>query len=206
MQLPWLILVPMTLERKALIKALRRVDPARYRIELIGMRAIQLPPIADGQYRGIILAGIAGGLAPGILNGDVVIESTIPLPTLQTTHVTGTFFCSTVVVPFADAKQALYEKTNAYAVDMENLAVRNLAIQHNLPLIHVRGISDSAEDDINPVLMLLGDEFGRPKMKRVLTVLATRFMLIKDMIALGKNANVAAKAAAECVREIVQVL
>jgi adenosylhomocysteine nucleosidase len=120
--------------------------------------------------------------------------------------VNGTFFCSSVVVPFADAKQALYEKTGAYAVEMESLAVRTLAIQHNLPLIHVRGISDSAEDDIHPMLMLLGDEFGRPKMKRVLTVLATRFMLIKDMIALGKNANAAAKAAAECVREIVQAL
>lgn len=196
----------MTLERKALAKALRRVDPARYRLELIGMKAVQLPPVQEGQYRGIILAGIAGGLAPGIANGDVVVESTMDLPTLATPHVNGPFFCSATVVPFADAKQALHEKTDAYAVEMESLAVRNLAIQHKLPMIHVRGISDSAEDDLNPVLMLLGDEFGRPRVKRVLNVLLAQPRLLGDMIALGKNANAAARAAALLVKEMIETL
>lgn len=203
MQLPWLILAPMTLERNALAKALRHVDPSRYRIELIGMRAIQLPKIEADQYCGVILAGIAGGLAPGITNGDIVAESSIPMPPLETTLLNGTFFCSTCVVPFAEGKQAIYDKTECYAIEMESNAARSLATQHELPFVHVRGISDSAEDTINPILMLLSDDFGRPRMKRVLTVLLTQPRLIKEMMSLGKNAKAAAKAAAECVKEII---
>ncbi len=203
MTLPWLILAPMQLERRALAKALRGVDPSHYRLICIGIKAIALPEIRPGEYRGIILAGIAGGLAPQLKIGDVVIESSLPLPATLPPHASGTFFHATSVVPFAQAKREIFLRTQQSAVEMESAPVRELAEKYLLPFVHVRGISDAAGDSLDPMLMVLADSFGRPIASRVITALLTKPSLIKNMLALGKNAGKAASAAAQCVAAIL---
>src|SRR2546423_1871033 len=89
-------------------------------VAAVGMRAKYLASVAAEAAEVVILAGVAGGLAPELKCGDVVVEGFDGLAGARV----GTIATAREVTSSPQAKALLYERTGALAVDMEGDAVR----------------------------------------------------------------------------------
>lgn len=112
---------------------------------------------------GIISFGIAGGLAPGLRPGDLIVASAIT--DQQKTWITDAAWSARMLqtmpgstyspilgidAPVADpsTKRELYRITEAAAVDMESHVVARLAGSYDLPFAALRVIIDPAQRSI----------------------------------------------------------
>ncbi len=110
--------------------------------------------------RAVISFGIAGGLAPGLRPGTVVIGGTIidgsrrfasdamwigRLVDRLPRAVVGDLAGTDGIVTGAEGKRALRGATGALAVDMESHIVARLAAQHGVPFVALRVVADPAE-------------------------------------------------------------
>ncbi|MCC6891082.1 MAG: phosphorylase [Hyphomicrobiales bacterium] len=130
-------------------------DPAR-------LRAL-LQARAQPDCRAVISVGIAGGLEPSLVPGDVIVATGVAAPdrrhdaTLAVAHRLAARLSrhpkrvvmadlagvdSAVLSP--DAKQALRRATGALAVDMESHVAADFAAHHRLPFAAVRVVCDPA--------------------------------------------------------------
>jgi len=109
--------------------------------------------------RGLVSFGVAGGLAPELEPGDCVVGSAVVAGSvrlemdkhwsqtlLQTipNAVHGVLAGVSAPVSSPKAKQALYLKTGAMAVDMESHVVAKVAAARGLPVAAIRVITDPA--------------------------------------------------------------
>lgn len=127
-------------------------DPARLALLLQGA-------LAPGA-RAVISFGIAGGLAPGLRPGTVLLACSVhdgrervatdrdwlkrlseSLPDARTVHLAG----ADRVVSGTEAKRALHRDTGAAAVDMESHVAARLANLHRIPFAALRVVADPAE-------------------------------------------------------------
>jgi adenosylhomocysteine nucleosidase len=120
--------------------------------------------LADGAD-GLISFGIAGGLAPGLKPGTLVVATEViagdgrRYPAMDVAaSVTGALrvpvFGGRVIVSRAAAKQELYHHTGAVAVDMESAEVARLCADAGVPLAVIRAIGDPAERDLPPAALV----------------------------------------------------
>jgi adenosylhomocysteine nucleosidase len=86
---------------------------------------------------------------------------------------------------------------------MESDAARKLAKRLGAPFISVRAISDSANDSLDPAVLKMVDEFGRPKPMAIAAALLRRPTLIPELRQLGSNANLAASNLATFIQAIL---
>jgi adenosylhomocysteine nucleosidase len=168
--------------------------------------------IADGG--GALLSfGIAGGLAPGLATGTVIIASSVVsgreifattagwtrqlramLPNSVQHAVAG------VDAPAASAaaKKALYASTNAAAVDMESHVAARAAARAGLPFAVVRAIADPAERALPQAAVAgLGND-GRPDLAAVLRALARHPGELAALIRVAADARRAMAALKAC--------
>ncbi len=116
--------------------------------------------MSGGQIGGILSFGLAGGLAPHLQPGDIVIASHVVAGNER--HDAHTGWHDAVVSSLADAitvhrgaiagsgtvltnaahKSALHASSGALAVDMESHIAAAYAREHNLPFAAIRAISD----------------------------------------------------------------
>jgi hopanoid-associated phosphorylase len=118
--------------------------------------------MSGGKIGAILSFGLAGGLAPHLRPGDVVIASHViagderheihtgwhdavvsSFGNAMTVH-RGAIAGSDSVVTKTAHKAALHESNGALAVDMESHIAAAYARQHNLPFAVIRAISDPA--------------------------------------------------------------
>jgi len=135
--------------------------------------------LLDKGADGLISFGIAGGLAPGLKPGTLVVATEVideagrRYPAMDlTASVTGVVRApiagATAVAAGAKAKQALYDRTGAVAVDLESAEVARLCAEANVPLAAIRAIADPAERDLPPAALVgLGPD-GRVDLRAVL--------------------------------------
>jgi adenosylhomocysteine nucleosidase len=180
--------------------------PPGFELHVIGIGGKRLLPEVCRDAGGIILAGVAGGLEPGLRVGDVVIDGTERFGGAETAGRRAKIACASQVVSTREQKRELFEQTGAAAVDMESDAVRKIALDVGIPLLIVRAISDSAEDEIPAALFKWIDEFGQPFAGKVAAGIVTNPALVPAMIRLGRNAKLATSAMAGAVHSIVQAL
>jgi adenosylhomocysteine nucleosidase len=135
--------------------------------------------LADG-VDGLISFGIAGGLVPGLKPGtlvaatEVVTEDGRRHPATDiSASVTGSIrapiFGSRVIVSRAEAKQELYHRTGAVAVDLESAEVARLCADAGVPLAVIRAIGDPAERDLPPAALVGLGVDGSVDLRAVLT-------------------------------------
>jgi adenosylhomocysteine nucleosidase len=144
----------------------------------------------------VILAGLGGALSPTLAIGDVVIEGLDNTMALPSGSQRGSIVSADQVVATPSEKTRLFETTGALAVDMEAKHARPWAGRFAAPFVHIRAISDRAEQSLDPALLYMVDPWGRVKPKAVAATLLAKPWLVPQMIRLGKDSNLAAKSMA----------
>jgi adenosylhomocysteine nucleosidase len=120
--------------------------------------------IAEGA-RAVLSFGIAGGLAPDVVPGEVVVgQSVVFAKERYSTDVAwsrrlisalavarmGTIAASDVPVATREAKAVLQMATGALATDMESHIAARVAARHKLPFAILRVVADGANRELPP--------------------------------------------------------
>lgn len=173
-------------------------------IRVIGIRAAHLPSdVATPEIRGIILAGFAGALDPTLRIGDVVVDGLSLQGSGEATFRAGRIHTSSEIVATPTEKAALFQQTGAIAVDMEGETVRRFADSLGVSFIHVRAISDTAADTLDPALLNFVDDFGRVRLLALVCGLLRRPRLIPKLVRLGVNSRLAGIRLGKVVAELI---
>lgn len=175
--------------------------------------------LLDEGAEGLISFGIAGGLAPALATGSLVVATSVVagerrfdadagwrerLCAALPGAVVGIVAGSPGVVATADAKAALHTRHGAIAVDMESGAVAEACVRAGKPFAVLRAIADPAGRGI-PALAMLG--LGPDGETRALAVAAGLLRSPGDLpalIRLGRDTRAALAALAEAARAISQ--
>ena len=116
----------------------------------------------------LVSFGVAGGLQPGLTPGRLILADAVLTPSGQrlptmvdwreklaaaaaAEPLRGTVVGSDHLVATSAAKQALFEATDALAVDMESHSVAEVATAAGVPFLAVRAIADPFDQTISPV-------------------------------------------------------
>lgn len=152
---------------------------------------------------GLLSFGIAGALDPRLQPGDLIVADGVVLPdgrhvtcdqawrqrvldrisgldvgVLQfakiAVNIPGMVAGASTAAATRAQKSALFHATGALAVDMESHHVAELASRHNLPLLVIRAVADTAFDDIPEAALVGLNEEGRPAIGAVLRSLLAK--------------------------------
>ncbi len=173
-------------------------DPARL--------ALLLQAALTRGARAVISFGIAGGLAPGVVPGTVligrgvhyagertetasawVVRLAAALPHALVTDIAGV---DVPVVGAAD-KAALHGHTGAAAVDMESHVAARLASLHGVPFAALRVVADPAERTLPPAALVGMRPDGTTDIGAVLRSLARAPRQLPALIRTGLDAKAA---------------
>ncbi len=137
--------------------------------------------------QGLVSFGTAGGLAPGLAPGTVLLPGRVETATgVLCTHeewrihvrnrlnaagldlAPGNMAEAEAVVTTSGQKAALGAQRNAAAVDMESAAVLRVATRHELPALVLRVILDPLEMELPAFVLRQTDPFGRANLPGVI--------------------------------------
>lgn len=165
--------------------------------------------IAQG-VKGLIVAGVSGGLHPGLRSGDLIIAESVreygegnrqhtwktDAAYAKLAHSTliaeripvyaGTIVTTPQPVLTVQGKNSLYEQSQALAVDMESAAVARAAGEAKLPFAALRVVCDTSDQTLPPDLVECLGESGQIRLPILLQKLARRPTLIADLIELQR--------------------
>ncbi len=162
--------------------------------------------VADG-CSGLVSVGVAGALDPALRPADLVVPEGVvtadgrrlradPAWSDRVTlaaggrTVRGWLAEALSVVTTPAAKSDLHRRTSSVGVDMETAALAEVAAESGLPWIALRVIADGAGDVVpDAVLGEALDQFGRPRLGRLVGRLLARPTQIPAVIRLGRNSS-----------------
>jgi adenosylhomocysteine nucleosidase len=158
---------------------------------------------------GIISFGIAGGVAPHLPPGAVIVAAGVIAPDGSriitndawrrslTNRLRQAFELDLIgsdhAIAEAHAKTALHLSTGAAAVDMESHVAAAVAARHNVPFAAIRVVADSAELTLPPAALLGMRPDGRFNVKAVLQSLAGKPSQLPRLIRTAWDATSALK-------------
>lgn len=204
-RLNWLILTAMATEERAISAELGDLcQSAGVTVRTIGIKAERFNSDSLGKPDEILLVGLAGGLAPGLEVGEIIIEASANWPTFDLPFRGGKVHTADRIVTSIAEKERLFRETGCDAVDMEGKIVRRWADSIDVPMLHLRAISDSAEESVPADMLKWVDAVGTPLPGKIAANLALHPGEIPAMIRLGKNSKLALRNLAAAVRRIVQ--
>ena len=155
--------------------------------------------------------GLAGGLAPNLAAGAIVIPRTVADEngTIWRTDTDlaarygppcGTILAADAIYATHLAKQAAWTASGAVAVDLESGAVARVAAEHGLPFAVLRAVCDPAGRDLPHAALTALDRQGRIQISALFRSVARHPGQIPALVALGREASKARQALLECVR------
>ena len=157
--------------------------------------------IANGATA-LLSFGLAGGLAPGLPAGTLVVPTTVtdgagrswptdpPLVQLLGTGA-GSLLAANAILASAAEKHAAWQSTGALAADLESGAVARAAAAHSLPFAVLRAICDPAERTLPSAALSALDPEGRIRPLALARSLLRQPGQIGGLIALGREAALA---------------
>ncbi|WP_027172894.1 phosphorylase [Methylobacterium sp. 10] len=167
--------------------------------------------------RAVISFGIAGGLAPALVAGDVVIATGIVTETGRRETDPGyrdalvsALSRGGVKVLAADlagvdaaimsveAKAGLHARTGAMAVDMESHVAAKFAARHGIPFAAIRVVCDPADRALPAFVATALKPNGDPDILAVLAALARRPSHLPALIRLARDSGRAFAALSQC--------
>jgi len=175
--------------------------------------------LVEAGARALISWGMAGGLDPALtagtllLPGEIVSRDGALFPTARewrerlSAAVAGLhpvcggrlLTCAAAIGSVAE-KASAFRETTAIAVDMESLAVAQVAASHGLPFIAVRAIVDTAADALPRTLVAVAAEAGAVRLGHLLAALARRPADLGAFIRLVRPYRAAKRALASVAR------
>lgn len=167
----------------------------------------------------ILSSGFAGALIPTMKIGQIVVANEIVdqhgqqkklnlslASDIENGLHVGKLLTADEMVRMVEQKQQLHEQFEAIAVDMESLAVAQVAAETKTGFMAVRVISDDMSADLpSEVLSIIGDT-GAVRVGAALTSIFKRPESVKDMLHLRTNAQAAAKSLATFLDGVVHQL
>jgi nucleoside phosphorylase len=100
----------------------------------------------------VLNGGFAGGLNPALATGDIVIAEAANSAYLRlldgATFRPARIVCLDRFLSTVDEKRAVFERTQADAVDMEFEAIRQVCAEEGIPCANVRIVFDAAHEDL----------------------------------------------------------
>jgi adenosylhomocysteine nucleosidase len=154
--------------------------------------------------------GAAGGLAPGLSPGSLILPKTVIAADQSAYYVDAAWherLCgrlqgyveihkgplaeSTVVVASCAEKAILFRRTGAIAVDMESASIAAVAKEASLPFLVIRAITDLAEMAIPRSALQSIDDFGRVRPLKLIQCLVRNPIQLLALGRLGRNFRVA---------------
>ncbi len=168
--------------------------------------------------RSLASFGLAGGLDPALQPGDIVLASEVVslsgglIPTalawrerlasvlashrMRQARLLG----SARAIATVEQKAAMFRDTGAAAVDMESLAVAEVAKAHRLPFIAVRVIVDAAGDVLPQTIAAAADRAGELKLWRLMMALALAPSDLSPLLRLARRYRAASRSLAAVAR------
>ena len=176
-----------------------------------GAAAACLRLIAKGA-RSLVSLGLAGGLHPSLRPGALVIPDVVlsadghwpthPALAARFGQVGGAMFSGGRVLATAEAKEALYVRTGAAAVDLESAAVAEAASRHALPFAVLRVVCDPANRTLPQAALVALDPNGRIDLPALLRRTARHPGEIAGLMVLATDAARARRALQRRIKQI----
>jgi adenosylhomocysteine nucleosidase len=167
--------------------------------------------LVDEGANGLVSFGLSGGLRPLVAAGAVLVPDVV-------VEDSGRYVCDSglvewlggrtcgliaamrgVVVTAAD-KAALYERTQAEAVDLESGAVGRVAAERGVGFAVLRAVCDTAEKNLPEAALVALDAAGGIGIFRVLGSVIRKPSQLPGLVGLARDAGLARRALAERVR------
>ncbi|MBS0469810.1 MAG: hopanoid-associated phosphorylase [Proteobacteria bacterium] len=165
--------------------------------------------IAKHKPSGIVSLGIAGGLAPLLKIGDIIVATHVvhdderypcdaswlsvlrhklprAIPAILVGH--------DQIVSHIDGKRRLFAHSGAHAVDMESHIAARLAARHGIPFAAIRTISDAASRGLPPAALLPLKPSGRIRTLSVIRSALGEPSQIPDLMRTGRESGRAFRA------------
>jgi adenosylhomocysteine nucleosidase len=166
---------------------------------------------AAAQTNCLVSFGIAGGLAPEldagtvIVSGEVVTEegrwTVAPRYRCQLTEfaravgaVEGPVFGASSIFATQTEKERAWQATRALAVDLESEIVARTATSRGIPFIVLRTIADNAQRDLPPAALTPLTANGTPHLYRVCTAVLRQPSQLAEMVGLAQETRIALSA------------
>jgi adenosylhomocysteine nucleosidase len=165
--------------------------------------------LVDAGVSALMTFGMAGGLDPALKPGSVVIprelistdgaryaacrawrEQVAAAVSALRAVSEGNLLTSTHAIQTPADKAAAFRTTGAAAVDMESVAVAEIAAKHNLPFIAVRVIVDTAADML-PRAVVAASRAGKVQFARLLGGLILAPREVASLIRLAQRYRIA---------------
>jgi adenosylhomocysteine nucleosidase len=167
----------------------------------------------------LISWGLAGGLEPALAAGTIVLPSEVVSPEGAVFATTSAWreqlrsaiaasqavcggrllTCRQLVASPAD-KASVWRRMTAAAVDMESLAIAEVAAEHGLPFLAVRAVVDTAADTLPPALIAAAAGAPGWGIGRLLGALARAPGELPDFLRLWRRHQAASRALAMVAR------
>jgi len=203
-----LIVCPMEIERAALAEH-RAIRAAR--VVVCGPGSAAVGRWAKGVTTApslVILAGVAGGLAPELAAGEAAVVHeviddrgmAVPCP-LQCANARKGWRVASVasVITTPAAKQALRARTGAHIVDLESAAFAREVSARGWSWAIVRGVSDTVTDALPPEIETLVDARGRTRTLAAAALVIRKPSLVPQFRLLGQRT-------AEAMRNVAAII
>lgn len=180
-------------------------DPARLRALLAA---------APADVSGVLSFGIAGGLDPALLTGDLVVATRVRGPggayaadyawSAGLAQACGARLAmvagANAIVGEPGRKRALHRATGAAVVDLETEAAAAFAASRGLPFAALRAVADTAAEVLPQAAAVGLTPDGRPAAGRVMLALLRQPRELPALLAVAKNSRAALVALAGAVR------
>jgi adenosylhomocysteine nucleosidase len=186
-------------------------------------RTAALVATAAKQTNCLVSFGIAGGLAPDleagtvIVSGEVVaegyrwaVEPAYRRRLAKFAHLIGAMegpvFGATSILATTVEKNRAWATTRSLAVDLESEIVARIASSLGIPFIVLRAIADTARRDLPPAALVPLGVDGKPHVSRVVGSVLRRPLQLAGMIGLAQETRMALSALigpARALRELV---
>ncbi len=154
--------------------------------------------LAENRPSLVLSAGFAGGLQSQLAVGDLVIGKNYTDPEIlaqlspgEGWHV-GDIHTAPAIIEHAEDKHRLGRETGCMAGDLETSHIARVCAEHGLPMVALRCISDTADEDMPvPAHTLLNPATGRPEPLQLFRHLVAHPSSVSGFNKLLKNAKIA---------------
>lgn len=169
--------------------------------------------------------GCAAALSPDLKMGDLVLADSLlnsdglEMPVNATWHqhaknvlgsevaaYKGALFNSNTVVSTAQAKQEIFIKTGAIALDMESGAIAQVAQYYALPFLAIRAIADPSTMDLPNAVLKALNENGEIEISKIIASLVFNPKEIPHIIQLGQYFQLAKKTLSTVAQQLPNII